>query len=356
MILQRIKKALIPIYERIATYRSTEKVELSKEKNNAIMLLSPDYGNIGDLAIEQAQEAFISKNLPHYNIISINVLETYKYLRYIKKHLKEGDLLFIVGGGNFGDLYPKADFGRNFLVWYFRNYTICSFPQTMVFSDTPYGRKRLEKTVKTFTQNPSLTLVAREKISYKRMKETFTNNVLLSPDIVFSLLPQFQNKKEEGREGIVFTLRADEEKFISKEKEQSLIRFIQNQYSSITFKDTAIESSTFDLSKKRHYLLDILQTYRRASLVVTDRLHGMIFAVITGTPCIVLPNSNHKIQETYANWLSACNYITLLDDVNIEKVGETINSYLSPEFRSNYRSLTIKFTELEKYIANIAKN
>ena len=41
-----------------------------------------------------------------------------------------------------------------------------------------------------------------------------------------------------------------------------------------------------------------------AELVITDRLHGMIFACITSTPCIVLDNYNHKIRNFYRSWLS----------------------------------------------------
>lgn len=37
--------------------------------------------------------------------------------------------------------------------------------------------------------------------------------------------------------------------------------------------------------------------FRECELVITDRIHGMIFAAITGTPCIAL--SNYKIKGTY---------------------------------------------------------
>ncbi|MDA3776081.1 polysaccharide pyruvyl transferase family protein [Streptococcus thermophilus] len=35
----------------------------------------------------------------------------------------------------------------------------------------------------------------------------------------------------------------------------------------------------------------------RYEVVLTDKLHGMIFSYITGTPCIVLANDNHKIEK-----------------------------------------------------------
>ncbi|MFB8735822.1 polysaccharide pyruvyl transferase family protein [Bacillus sp. SL00103] len=39
------------------------------------------------------------------------------------------------------------------------------------------------------------------------------------------------------------------------------------------------------------------QSYVKAQVVVTDRLHGMIFCAITKTPCVVLRSFDHKVME-----------------------------------------------------------
>ena len=52
---------------------------------------------------------------------------------------------------------------------------------------------------------------------------------------------------------------------------------------------------------------------RKSSLVITDRLHGMIFAVITGTPCIVFSNYNHKVKGTY-EWISYLPYAKYVEN------------------------------------------
>ncbi len=36
--------------------------------------------------------------------------------------------------------------------------------------------------------------------------------------------------------------------------------------------------------------------------MITDRLHGMVFAVITGTPCLVFDNVSKKISMVY-QWI-----------------------------------------------------
>lgn len=51
------------------------------------------------------------------------------------------------------------------------------------------------------------------------------------------------------------------------------------------------------------------ETFRRAELVITDRLHGMIFAAITGTPCAVFFSMSHKVKGIYDWCLSGVEYI-----------------------------------------------
>ena len=53
--------------------------------------------------------------------------------------------------------------------------------------------------------------------------------------------------------------------------------------------------------------------------MITDRLHGMIFAAITGTPCVVLQNNNHKIKATYESWLRPLKHIRLQENFDAER-------------------------------------
>ncbi|MBQ7221650.1 MAG: polysaccharide pyruvyl transferase family protein [Synergistaceae bacterium] len=53
------------------------------------------------------------------------------------------------------------------------------------------------------------------------------------------------------------------------------------------------------------------ETLRRvagAELVVTDRLHGMLFAAITGTPCVAFDNKTGKVHSVY-EWIAGCEYV-----------------------------------------------
>mgnify|MGYP002520369981 CR=1 FL=1 len=66
-------------------------------------------------------------------------------------------------------------------------------------------------------------------------------------------------------------------------------------------------------------LIQKLVQFSRAKVLVTDRLHGMVFAAITGTPCIVLSNYNHKVKGTY-EWIRYLPYIRYAESVDdVEK-------------------------------------
>jgi len=321
--MKMIKEKLIPVYEYFKTYFFPNKISLNLDNSRVIyMFLYPDYGNIGDIAIGYAQKEFIKINYPNYKIIEIPITYTYDYIKVVKKNIKQDDIVTLIGGGNFGEMYPKADFMRLFIIKNFKNNKIISFPQTIDFSNSKYGKRRLSKNIKVINKHNDITLFAREQISYDLMKKYFPN-VYLCPDIVLSL----DVNNDFKRNGVLFAFRSDDEKKISNDFIANLKENISNKKEDIIFKDTTIPNDKFICDKKIDYLNDLLASFSKSKLVITDRLHGMIFSYITSTPCIVLPNSNHKIISTYNTWLKDCNYIKFISD--LDNIEDDINELLS---------------------------
>ena len=73
---------------------------------------------------------------------------------------------------------------------------------------------------------------------------------------------------------------------------------------------------------RKKELKDALSIFRSHKLVITDRFHGVIFSVITKTPCIVMKTIDHKLPAS-VGWFSELNYVFLEDDIN--RLSETIN-------------------------------
>ena len=83
--------------------------------------------------------------------------------------------------------------------------------------------------------------------------------------------------------------------------------------------------------------------FRHTELVITDRLHGMIFSAITGTPCIVINSKSPKVRGCY-EWIRHLDYIQFCDDVSrikdiYEKMEKKKYEYDNNRLRPFYDSL-----------------
>ena len=113
------------------------------------------------------------------------------------------------------------------------------------------------------------------------------------PDIVLSANKDMFGVKGRERNGVLLCLRNDAERAISTEQSRQITVLLQGMNMDISSTDT---HSTGWLTKEtRHSEVRAkLEEFAGAELVFTDRLHGMVFAAITGTPCVVMGNYNHK--------------------------------------------------------------
>lgn len=284
------------------------------------IFLAADYGNLGDVAITFAQNTFIHNKNQEAEVVEIPISKTFAGIKAVKNILKKDDIITIVGGGNMGDLYDDIEYLRQLVIKSFKKNEIVSFPQTIDFSNTKYGQARLSIAKRVYNSHPRLTLLAREQVSFERMKSYFPKaKVILTPDIVMTL-----DKREpfEKRKGAVLCLRDDKEKLVSHLTAELHKALTDAQY-DITYKDTHIGRDRLSPKEIEEELNTIWSTFRHAEFVVTDRLHGMIFAFITGTPAIVLPNNNFKVASCY-EWIKDCGFIVMAKEESAEKLLEQI--------------------------------
>lgn len=182
------------------------------------------------------------------------------------------------------------------------------------------------KSRKTYANHKRLVMVAREEVSYQTMKKEFAeNNVIKTPDIVTYLN---RNGIAQKRDGALLILRSDIEANLDDEKIKQIEQITMKYFKDVVYDDTA--KGTGILSKYREEKIEeMLKKYRRCQLVITDRLHGMIFAAITSTPCIALGNYNHKI-ESCSKTLEHLGYIKYVK--NVEEIEENIKYLMSNKF------------------------
>ncbi|MBM7617966.1 exopolysaccharide biosynthesis predicted pyruvyl transferase EpsI [Weissella uvarum] len=320
-------------------YRRVQEIGLNSQKKHFNLKPSskprvylfdvPTHNNLGDQAITYAELDFISKELPDYEVVKIFEGMQKSAINAVKEEINSDDIIAINGGGNMGDVWLDYEIDREQIVEAFGNVEnrMISFPQSYNFTATSEGNQRKEIANKIYSGAHNLYMLARETLSQKKMQDNFNlkHGVELVPDIVMSL---DKRRTDINRNQILTVLRSDKEVVQNNEKD-ALIGYLQEHILNIKQSDTVINYNVHILSDKMRARLlnEKWAEFSSAKLVITDRLHGMIFAYITGTPAIVFDNSNHKVKASYQDWLQDTEYIYLADDYSFEELVGILKHY-----------------------------
>lgn len=308
------------------------KFYLSRYKNKTIYLFGvPMHNNLGDQAIVYAQIKFLSDFMPDYNIKIIYEGLYHIATKNIRDKIQKDDIVAIHGGGNMGDVWREYEVEREAIVAKFANVPnkIISFPQSYNFTNSLEGMALRNQANNVYSQANNLILFARESLSLENMKKNFTvkNQIGFVPDIVLSIDKRNINI---SRKNIMTILRSDRE-LLQSEAKNVILKYLNTNYTNVVKSDTTTEYIPNIVSNRtRNKLLNSKwQEFSSAKIVITDRLHGMIFAYITGTPAIVFDNQNHKVRNSYNDWLSDVDYIHFADDYSNEELEKLITKYAS---------------------------
>lgn len=293
-----------------------------KNETAVIMLATPTHGNLGDQAIVYAEQQFLKEKFPNRKIIEVPNNYYVSYPNIVKKFIYSGDVIIIDGGGNLGSLWEHEDDKITSIIQNFSQNKIIMFPQTCYYDESNESQLRKEKNRIAYNQAADLTVMLRDRASFELFRETFPMvNAMFIPDIVLSLSPSLEQQK---RDGIMICFRQDKEKCIS-DCSQERIRDIFNgkkfvEFTTIVDRDVGSRTRTAELEKKWNELA-------KAELLICDRLHAMIFGLITKTPCVCLDNVSKKVSGTY-EWIKKSPYVCVVDSPDdiraaVEKISKT---------------------------------
>ena len=276
---------------------------------------TPIHPNIGDSAIVLAETAFLKKILPpERKLVELPEEAFCKYRELADRSIRrsKGGPVLWHGGGNMGDLWTKQERVRREAISEFGEKRIIAFPQTIYYSDTEKGKTQAKASIPFYNGRIGLTLTARERESYEIMKSLYPEtDIRLIPDIVLSSSAEEFGVKPQKREGVLMCLRGDVEKAVGDDFWEELKARIRKTGESYRVTDMGADRVIF-MDSRAEIVRKKMQEFRGAKLAVTDRLHGMVFAALTGTPCMVFSNYNHKVRSTY-DWISYLPYIRYVE-------------------------------------------
>lgn len=286
---------------------------VKKQRKNGeplnLIFNGPYTGNLGDHAILFGEEEYLKKQ--EQEPFCISAIEMPVFFE-TKAHelVKIDDNIYITGGGNIGTLWRNEQQRMNKVLETFKNNKIIIFPQTIYYSDDEFGKICLNIDKKYYNNCKNLKFYCREKKSYEYAKNILNVNCELKKDMALTL--DYRNKKYKRR-GIIFCFRNDKEKKLSQNEEKAFVEKIKQKYpkEKITYIDTLkVNRKLYTYKQGKKEFKKIIKQFSKSKLVVTDRLHGMILSVITGTNCIAFDNSSGKVSGVYDTIKD--------DDVNVE--------------------------------------
>lgn len=321
---QRNKRKLKPYYKEMTENRISH-----SDKARLILLGTPDSKNLGDHAIAEAELKFMNEFFPDLEYIEFSLLHFVYDFDTIKSYVNEKDIILVHGGGFLGNLWIEAEEMFRDILKLFPNNKVMVMPQT-IFYDERYNKdEELRKSQNSYNTHPNLTMFLREKQSYYFVKEHFNESVnpQLIPDIVTSLE---YNSDNADRSDVLMVFRTDKEKLNHSKYSELIENVLSKKDINIDRTDTVITGEV-DESNRESVLKEKFGEFNSHKLIVTDRLHGMIFSLITGTPCIAFDNSSGKVSGVY-EWLKEFDYIHCIDknrEYTEEDFNEIIDQMLS---------------------------
>jgi pyruvyl transferase EpsI len=290
---------------------------------------------VGDHAQVVAIRAWFRKHFPELPVIEMDKDQASYYLSALRWLVQPDDILFLHSGGNLGDRGIWSETGRRLLISNFPDNQIVSLPQTIYFSDTPTGRKERENTRRIYATHPNLTIIARDPYSGELAMELFPKAQTFSmPDFVLSL-PRVQANAKNDPPKVLLCLRLDDESTLTEEKRQEIA---DNLPCQSTFFDTML-AEQIEVNERVSVLENTLDLFRNSDVVVTDRFHGLIFAVLCQKPCVVLCTVDHKLTSAIS-WFKDVPFVIFAQDLdelpNLVEHCLTIKSREVPDWNKIY--------------------
>lgn len=284
-----------------------------KGGRRTILLDTPEHGNLGDQAIRLAEKKFLSDI--GYDFIEFTQEEYLLCRKQIQAAIDKKDLILVHGGGFVGTLWKGEEEVFLDILTRFHANRIVVFPQTVYFEDTEVGNAEEDKLRNVLKKCEDVTIFARDRRSYEFLRRHMINvcTCMCVPDIVTYLNFHSQGNREKK---ILLCHRRDKEKVFDSRRLYPILEQLKDEMYEIIETDTVIEKK-IDRNTGEKEVYSKLKEFSSARLILTDRLHGMLFAAITGSPCIAVDNVSKKVSGAY-EWLKYLDYIKCVDAEEVD--------------------------------------
>lgn len=323
---------------------------LSQGRKRIFLLGTPHHGNLGDHLIAESELHFFKTYTQEYMVLDCTMNFSKAMLAMIRKNIKADDIIVISGGGWLGTEWRhNEEFVRRVIVTFPEN-RIIILPQTAFYrGDESY----LIQGAEVYRKHPDLYFCARDYMTYELyMSYNFvaSQKLLYMPDMALysTLWKECKMPQNHRTTHIGLCMRDDREVLMDENTRSRIIDAVQISDFNFSIIRTNETGRSIRQGHRNENLLRKLKEISELHLLVTDRLHAMIMAAITDTPCIVFDNSTHKVQGVY-EWIKELDYIKYLDTA--DGIKEIVNDMMN---RKDFKRTFDDWDESE-YLMKIAE-
>lgn len=324
------------------------KAHQKKNKSCIFMISTPVHGNMGDQAIVYAQYKLLSSVISKSRIVEITRWQYHAACEWLPGVIREKDIIIIDGGGNIGTLWQAEENKMRDIIQRFPRNPIFIFPQSAFFENSEKGERELEKSRNIYCKHEQLTVFCRDHVTYELLQKKFEKvRSFYTPDMV----PYIQDAENaHNRQGVLLCLRNDAERTQRPTFENEMVKCLQAANYQVKTGSTLVAGKVTKRNRAAK-LKKKWAEFSSAQLVITDRLHGMIFSAITATPCLAFDNISHKVRDGYA-WLRHLPYISFCE--NEEEMYKKIDGMVALAGAVKYERAPLEryYTIIQKEIKN----
>ncbi|MBW4650235.1 MAG: polysaccharide pyruvyl transferase family protein [Kastovskya adunca ATA6-11-RM4] len=313
-----------------------------KDFERCALLDYPDYTNIGDHLIWIGSVFYITEKIKA-KISYASSINNFSGA-ILEKQIGKAPIL-LNGGGNLGDLWPKYQAFREYIISHYRDRPVIILPQSIYFANPA----NLDNAAKIFNSHPDLTLFVRDDYSYEIATKNFKNcQVVKAPDMAFQLsqISALSTDKQASK-SILYHCRQDQElsssfaidfpsfsslvvedwtsfKWVLGTNKSRAAQTLADLFREVwqrgiktpgdwmfrqKWEDYFFYNNYFNNlynqqlhSRSWSFIHSGIYQFKQHQLIITNRLHGHILCVLLGLPHIFLPNSYHKNESFYNTW------------------------------------------------------
>lgn len=331
--------------------------QLYRRNENAIILLgTPIHKNLGDHLIAQAERLLLKEIYSDKYILEIPTNTYLRYKKFIDKNNHPNQKVFITGGGWMGSLWPDDERFMEEMIESYPNNPIIILPQTVFYDPNMEESSTVLRHAKDiYKKNSSLRMCFRDEKSYQFALDNFElkqKDICLAPDI--ALYYPLLRHSNYNKNGVGIYLRKDREQIVCKGLIDVIFKCLGSKKK---FRLDTISTRNIPVWKRKWEIKKTIKRMSRLELIVTDRLHAMVYSRIAQTKCIAIGNKTGKVKGIYEKWLRDDPNILFLEaDEDISLVADKVRNFLDQNCLLALPDGYVQFDTLKKFILENMNN